>query len=107
MSEPADDACVDKLRVLADPTRLAVLGALLVAPRHVGELAELLAVEQSSMSHHLRTLRDAGLVFGERDGKAMRYQLSPGVRAGKAGLDLGCCKLSFDSKARDPEARNG
>ena len=59
-----DDRCAERLKVLADRTRLDVLRRLLTRPHRVGELADDLDVEQSLLSHHLRTLRDAGLVEG-------------------------------------------
>src|SRR4051812_11367317 len=91
-------SCAAKLKVLADPTRLAVLEALIEGPKHVGTLLELLKVEQSLLSHHLQTLREAGLVQAERDGKAVLYCLAAGVTARSSGaaIDLGCCLLSFD-----------
>jgi len=89
--------CADRLKVLADETRLAVLRQLLVGPKHVGEINDVIGVEQSLLSHHLRVLRDAGLVVAERDGKAVRYQLAPDVAKSTAGdaVNLGCCLLSF------------
>ena len=91
-------ACARKLRVLADGTRLAVLRALMGRSMHVHELSAKLKVEQSLLSHHLRTLRDTGLVVVERDGKQMLYRIAPSVTLkGRMGaLDLGCCFLSFD-----------
>lgn len=91
------DHCSSKLKALADPTRLAVANLLMDGPRHVGELAELLGVEQSLLSHHLRVLRDIGLLRAERDGKAVLYSLAPGVEGAPAQktLQLGCCQISF------------
>src|SRR4051812_591151 len=90
--------CAAKLKVLADPTRLAVLEALIEGPKHVGTLMDLLRVEQSLLSHHLQTLREAGLVEAQRDGKAVLYRLAPGVGARTSGsaINLGCCLLSFE-----------
>jgi ArsR family transcriptional regulator len=89
-------ACADKLKVLADPTRLAVLRALHGGAKHSGELAAALGVEQSLMSHHLRALRAAGLVESQRDGKAVLYHLAPGTTGIRGeSIDLGCCQLSF------------
>ncbi len=98
--EESASFCAQKLKALSDPTRLAVLQLLLERPRHVGELNEVLNLDQSLLSHHLRTLRDAGLVEGIRDGKAVLYRLIPGVEGTEAGkeLDLGCCRLSFPSE---------
>ena len=88
--------CAPRLRALADPTRLAVLRRLATGPLQVGELVAAFAVEQSLMSHHLRTLRDAGLVVGRRDGRFMRYHLADGVLGRDASvLKLGCCEISF------------
>ena len=91
-------ACAVKLKAVADPTRLAVLEALMDGPRHAGALQERLKVEQTLLSHHLQTLREAGLVQAERDGKAVLYRLAPDVasRGPGAAIDLGCCRLSFD-----------
>ncbi len=92
------DSCANKLKVLADSTRLAVLEALMSGPKNVGELMETLKVEQSLLSHHLAILRDHELVETHRDGKAMIYQLSATVTDSAAGkaINLGCCKISFD-----------
>ena len=92
------DDCAERLKVLADSTRLQVVRALMGGPRHVGDLAAQLGVEQSLLSHHLRVLREAGLVTGERDGKAVLYHLAPDIREAPdpQSLNLGCCRLSFD-----------
>ena len=91
--------CADKLKLLADTTRLAVLESLLERPKRVGELMALLGVEQSLMSHHLALLREAGLVDAKREGKSVLYQLASHVESATSGksLDLGCCQLSFPS----------
>lgn len=96
-----DEDCATKLKALADPTRLAVVEALMKAPCHVGELVELLGVEQSLLSHHLRVLREIGLLHSQRDGKAVLYSLAPGACEGSAekSLQLGCCQLSFSKSA--------
>ena len=70
------ERAVDLLACMAHPTRLAVLARLhRQGPAHVGTLREELGVEQSALSHHLRHLREARLVVGERDGKRVEYQL--------------------------------
>lgn len=90
--------CVQKLKVLADTTRLAVLEILMEGPKHVGELNAFLSVEQSLLSHHLKVLRDEGFVEATRDGKAVLYSLAPAVQPANAvrAINLGCCLLSFD-----------
>ena len=90
--------CADLLKAVGDETRLAVLRKLLDGPQHVGQINEDLKIEQSLLSHHLKVLRDSSLVVAVRDGKAVRYQLAPGVEVSrqKKVINMGCCKLSFD-----------
>ena len=91
-------SCASKLKVLSDPTRLAVLETLMSGPKNVGELIEQLDVEQSLLSHHLAVLRDTGLVEASREGKVMVYQLPASVSNSTTGkaINLVCCKISFD-----------
>ena len=90
--------CANKLKVLSDSTRLAVLESLMSGPQNVGELMEQLQVEQSLLSHHLAILRNHELVEAHRDGKTMIYQLPESVTDSTIGkaINLGCCKISFD-----------
>ena len=62
---------------LADPTRLAILDRLRSGERSVNELCGETAARQSLMSFHLKTLREAGLVFARKDGRTMWYALDP------------------------------
>ena len=89
--------CAEILRVLADSTRLGVVRLLLDHPQRVGELNAVLRIDQSLLSHHLRVMRDAGLVLADRDGKAVRYRLAPKLAARRSGnrINLGCCELTF------------
>lgn len=61
---------------LASPVRAAIVHRLTQAPCSVGELAQDLAISQPLTSQHLRTLRLAGLVVTEREGRSVRYHLS-------------------------------
>ena len=95
---PAEsENCATALKVLADDTRLAVVGKLMAGPMNVGEINETLGVEQTLLSHHLKVLRDAGIVSAQRDGKHMLYALAKSVQSSRKGkaIDLGCCKISF------------
>lgn len=99
---PTDNAqltCASLLKVLADETRLSVVRQLIDGPKHVGQINEPLQLEQSLLSHHLKILRDAGLVRAERDGKAVLYSLLPEYQAAakRDAIDLGCCLISFHS----------
>jgi ArsR family transcriptional regulator len=82
--------------VLGDPTRFAVVELLLAGPRYVNELQAALGIEQSLLSHHLRVLRDAGIVDSVVDGKRRLYSNSGACT--RRGIDLGCCRISFPSQ---------
>ncbi len=56
------------LRALADGSRRTILSVVRDRPHSVGEVAETVSMSQQIVSHHLRTLRDAGLVTEERRG---------------------------------------
>lgn len=63
---------------LADPVRLRVLSLLAAAPEGevcVCDFVEPLGKSQSTISHHLKVLGDAGLVHGDRRGKWVWYSL--------------------------------
>ena len=92
------DQCASLLKILADETRLSVVRQLMQGPMHVNELNHAIGADQSLLSHHLKVLRDGGIVEARRDGKAVLYRLSPNFESRKRGdvIDLGCCKLSFD-----------
>lgn len=64
----------ETFKLLGDPTRLRILLACLDAPRSVGEIAAAAGASQSLVSHHLRLLRGARLVRGERDARQVFYQ---------------------------------
>jgi ArsR family transcriptional regulator len=89
--------CADKLRVLADVTRLSVMESLLDGAKNVTEINARLKIDQSLLSHHLKVLRDAGLVTTKREGKSVRYAVAPDAASQEAGkgLNLGCCQISF------------
>ena len=69
------------LRLLADPLRAAILDRLADEELCVCHLQEELGAKQTLVSHHLRALRDAGLVESERAGRYTYYRLSPGALA--------------------------
>ncbi len=88
------------LRALGDETRLRILESLLVREKCVMELVKEVHRRQPQVSHHLRILRDAGLVEGLRDGKKVCYRIAPNVQRSwkgnhKQSLEFGCCRISF------------
>ncbi len=92
--------CATALKALADGTRLRLLEALLTGDKCVHELTTLLGCPQPHVSHHLRILRDSGLVEGIREGRRVCYRVALPIRRalkdrqGEA-LDFGCCELRF------------
>jgi DNA-binding transcriptional ArsR family regulator len=62
-------------RALADRSRLKLVQVLLEGPAHVGALVQSTGLEQSLVSHHLKALREAGLVASERRGPFVYYTL--------------------------------
>lgn len=68
-------ALAEVFKVFGDPTRIRLLWALSEADRCVNELAELLDIGQSAVSHQLRLLRQARLVRYRRQGKTSVYSL--------------------------------
>ncbi len=62
-------------RIFGDSTRIKILFALLDDEMNVSEMADILKLSQSSISHQLRILKDAKLVKFRRDGKSMYYSL--------------------------------
>jgi DNA-binding transcriptional ArsR family regulator len=67
----------ERARALADPTRLVLASALADGDELcVCDLSWIAARSQGLVSHHLRTLRTAGLVRSRRHGKMVLYQLT-------------------------------
>ena len=75
---PAVDAALLRvLQALSDENRLRILEVLRGGEHCVCELQASLEMGQSLLSHHLRVLREAGLVRDRRDGRWIYYALAP------------------------------
>ncbi len=66
----------DLFKVFGDSTRIRILYLLLDGEKNVSEISEGLSMNQSAVSHQLKTLRQSDLVRVKRDGKAMVYSLA-------------------------------
>ncbi|MGH3735896.1 MAG: ArsR/SmtB family transcription factor [Micromonosporaceae bacterium] len=64
------------LRALAAPLRIAIVTELGEGPRCVHELVDALRAPQPLVSQHLRVLRGAGVVRGQRRGREIAYSLT-------------------------------
>lgn len=60
---------------ISDPQRLKLLYLVAEQARNVTELTEALDIAQPTVSHHLRILRERGLVTAERDGTSIYYSI--------------------------------
>ena len=69
------DTAGDLLRALAAPVRIAIVLQLMDSQRCVHELVDALGVPQPLVSQHLRILKSAGVVAGERSGREVLYRL--------------------------------
>lgn len=68
----------DFYKVFGDATRVRILCVLLQAEVCVCDLAELLGMTQSAISHQLRVLKQMKLVKNRREGKTVYYSLADG-----------------------------
>ena len=63
--------------IIAEPNRRAILSLLLASERSVGELERQLRLPQTSVSKHLRVLREAGFVESRVEAQRRVYRLRP------------------------------
>lgn len=62
--------------LLSDPSRVKLLSALTISPLCVTDLATILNMNQTTVSHQLRLLRDLDVVICERQGKILKYKIA-------------------------------
>ncbi|WGW13411.1 metalloregulator ArsR/SmtB family transcription factor [Saxibacter everestensis] len=85
----AASALAGMLKALADPFRLRMLSAIATDPRGescVCDLAELTDVSQPTVSHHLKVLKETGLLVSERCGTWVWYSIGPARRGAVTAL---------------------
>ncbi|HME76328.1 MAG TPA: Rv2640c family ArsR-like transcriptional regulator [Mycobacterium sp.] len=84
-----------RLKALADPARVKIVSYLFssVAGEEIsGELAAVLDLSESTVSHHLTQLRKAGLVVSDRRGMNVFHRVRPeALQALCTALDPKCC----------------
>jgi ArsR family transcriptional regulator len=79
---------VDFAKVLADETRQKIMALCCCRQLSVTDIVEQMGVTQPTVSHHLKVLRDAGLVTVERRGKEIYYSLN------QSRMAQGCCQVA-------------
>ena len=78
--EGTDQRMVQVFRALGHPARLKILRLLAQRGTCIcGQVVEELPLAQSTVSQHLKVLKDAGLIVGEVEGSAVCYCLAPGA----------------------------
>jgi DNA-binding transcriptional ArsR family regulator len=96
MSDDDALAVALRLKALADPARVKIMSLLFGAgeeERNSGELAAAIGVSESTVSHHLTQLRNAGLVESTRRGMNVYHRPHrDAVAALCAVLDPNCCR---------------
>ena len=76
-----------RFRALGDTTRLRIIEQLASGERSVSDLMGRLDLGQSLMSHHLRILRESGLVTDRRAGRWIHYSIAePALSACRLAL---------------------
>lgn len=101
MSSKGHVQVVRAAKAFADPTRVRILVLLRSGELCVCDLGDVLGVTQSTLSTHLKVIRDADLVATRRAGKWIHYSLSP---HGKA-LAGSIARHFADELAADPVVR--
>jgi ArsR family transcriptional regulator len=88
LSEEEVDATARLFRAIGDPARLRILNVLVNSdePVCVCNLIEPLDLAQPTVSHHLKTLTDAGLLYREQRGKWAYFSLKPEAATRLASL---------------------
>ena len=96
------------LKALADPLRLRMLSAIATDPRGescVCDLAELADVSHPTISHHLKVLKDTGLLASERRGTWVYYRIVATRQAAVTALLDGFASTIVSEPAEDrPES---
>jgi len=78
LSETEREAIATRFKALADPTRVAIINCLSAADEVcVCNLTDTFDLSQPTISHHLKILREAGLVESSRRGTWAYYRLVP------------------------------
>jgi biotin operon repressor len=99
-----ENELVDFFKALADPSRLKIVGLLARKPCTVEELAAMLELSPSTISHHLSFLKHVGLVSAKADGYYNVYQLEEKALQEKSKRLLSVEELGSGSDEVDLDA---
>lgn len=62
-------------RAFSDTSRVRILSALVDGEKNISALARIVGISKSAVSHHMRGLRQMGLVNARREGKEVYYRI--------------------------------
>jgi ArsR family transcriptional regulator len=96
------DASPDVLALLADPARRRIVALLADEQLCTCHLVAELGMKQPVVSHHLKALREAGVVQGSPRGRFTYYRLRPGALDGAAGALSALAAASRSEPPRRP-----
>ncbi len=71
----------DIFRQLGDPTRLRIFWLLCHCEECVVNIAAMMDMSSPAVSHHLRALRDSGLIVSRREGKEVHYRAADSAQS--------------------------
>jgi DNA-binding transcriptional ArsR family regulator len=96
-------SCAERLKALADPSRLRIVLCLFGGMKNVSQISDLLGDDMVKVSHHLGVLRHAEIVTTQRKGRYVNYELHPSVALqttieGNRFIELGCCRVDLSEK---------
>ncbi|MBR6242130.1 MAG: winged helix-turn-helix transcriptional regulator [Ruminococcus sp.] len=69
----------DVWNAMSDPTRRAILSMLRTKDMTAGEISDQFEISGATVSHHLKILREAGLVISEKEKQTITYSLNTTV----------------------------
>jgi ArsR family transcriptional regulator, arsenate/arsenite/antimonite-responsive transcriptional repressor len=72
-----DSRAVEQFKALGDPVRWAIVRQLRQTTTSARALAETVGISPTLLSHHLKVLRQAGLIVGTRRGRWIDYTIEP------------------------------
>nr|MDK2851239.1 ArsR family transcriptional regulator, arsenate/arsenite/antimonite-responsive transcriptional [Candidatus Cloacimonadota bacterium] len=73
------EAAAKLFRILGEPMRLAILDMLSCGELCACDILERLTISQSTLSHHMRVLQQAGIVMARKDATWVYYTINPKI----------------------------
>lgn len=103
-------SCADQLKALSEPLRLRIVDLLRSGEKTVSDISQTLDTELVTVSHHLKILKQAGLIESERNGRFIVYRLREDLVQKVAGssrqfLNLGCCRIEVPNSASEKTSK--